>query len=374
MASLLQGICSNLTCSKPGVLTCARCKVAKYCSKACQKKHWKLHKMKCKPPPPAKAPPNRNAKKQKGKARRKQLKKSQLQKTDLELEIEKLQAEMAAATKIAEEARAKVERETNLYNKAKMAHDKVKKQEDEAKLNMDKAMQDLRQGGFSGSANEDNAAEAEDANGASDNSQGSQPSAPDYGKKDYWEKRYSGEQTDADLHVDDWYLKFSDLKTYLANVPRDGKPALDVGCGTSKLCEELIKEGKFKNVYGIDFSYNAINTMKERDEIDGLNYMVMDATNMHFEDNFFSCALDKGTIDAVMSGKMGLQTAKNILLEVYRVLSSKGVFVVVSSIPQLIYLGMLESAKCDWKIEYHELKSAEKSDVMSMWVYTLTKN
>ena len=330
--------------------------------------------MKCKPPPPAKAPPNRNAKKQKGKARRKQLKKSQLQKTDLELEIEKLQAEMAAATKIAEEARAKVERETNLYNKAKMAHDKVKKQEDEAKLNMDKAMQDLRQGGFSGSANEDNAAEAEDANGASDNSQGSQPSAPDYGKKGYWEKRYSGEQTDADLHVDDWYLKFSDLKTYLANVPRDGKPALDVGCGTSKLCEELIKEGKFKNVYGIDFSYNAINTMKERDEINGLNYMVMDATNMHFEDGFFSCALDKGTIDAVMSGKMGLQTAKKILLEVYRVLSSKGVFVVVSSIPQLIYLGMLESAKCDWKIEYHELKSAEKSDVMSMWVYTLTKN
>ena len=188
MASLLQGICSNLTCSKPGVLTCARCKVAKYCSKACQKKHWKLHKIECKPPPPAKAPPNRNAKKQKGKARRKQLKKSQLQKTDLELEIEKLQAEMAAATKIAEEARAKVVRETNLYNKAKMAHDKVKKQEDEAKLNMDKAMQDLRQGGFSGSANEDNAAEAEDANGASDNSQGSQPSAPDYGKKDYWEK------------------------------------------------------------------------------------------------------------------------------------------------------------------------------------------
>ena len=299
---------------------------------------------------------------------------AQRQKSDLELEIEKLQAEMAAATKVAAEARAKVERETNLYNKAKMAHDRVKKQEDEAKLNMDKAMQDLRQGGFSGSTNENEAAEVGEANVGSDNSQGSQPSAPDYGKKDYWENRYSGEQNDADLHVDDWYLKFSDLKTYLANVPRDGKPALDVGCGTSKLCEELIKEGKFKNVYGIDFSYNAINTMKERDEMNGLNYMVMDATNMHFEDGFFSCALDKGTIDAVMSGNTGLQTAKKILSEVYRVLSSKGVFVIVSSIPQLIYLGMLESAKCGWKIEYHELKPGEKSDVMSMWVYTLTKN
>ena len=57
MASLLNTLCRNPTCNNPGALTCARCKMVKYCSKICQKKHWKIHKMKCKTPPP---PPGGN--------------------------------------------------------------------------------------------------------------------------------------------------------------------------------------------------------------------------------------------------------------------------------------------------------------------------
>ena len=344
-------------------------------------------------------PPNGNPrsrkkgnKKKKGKKiKNARITKLDQEKSDLEREIEKIRAEMAAAAKVAEDARATVDREMALYSKAKTAHEKVKKQEDEAKLNMEKAMENLQKGGLDGQgAGLDNDNEMkEDGDGAAaavDDHDNNKTSAPDYGKKSYWEKRYSGEDGNADLHVDDWYLKFSDLEKYLTNIPRGDKPALDVGCGTSKLCEELIYEGKFKNVYGVDFSYNAINTMKDKDEIEGLSYMVMDATKMHFKDEFFSCAFDKGTIDAVMSGKTGLQMVKSILTEVYRVLAPKGVFIVVSSIPQLIYLGMLESARCDWKIEYYELKTKEEEEtptttnddnpfgMMSMWIYTLTKN
>ncbi|KAJ2915828.1 hypothetical protein MD484_g4584, partial [Candolleomyces efflorescens] len=37
-------------CDKPGKLSCSGCKLVSYCSKECQKGHWKLHKQDCKDP------------------------------------------------------------------------------------------------------------------------------------------------------------------------------------------------------------------------------------------------------------------------------------------------------------------------------------
>ena len=145
---------------------------------------------------------------------------------------------MAAAAKVAEDARATVDREMYFIAKQRR-YMKSKKQEDEAKLNMEKAMENLQKGGLDGQgAGLDNDNEMkEDGDGAAaavDDHDNNKTSAPDYGKK-LLGKRYSGEDGNADLHVDDWYLKFSDLEKYLTNIPRGDKPALDVGCGTSKL-------------------------------------------------------------------------------------------------------------------------------------------
>ena len=41
------GKCSNIGCMDPGKMICSRCKWAGYCSKVCQKAHWKRHKGFC---------------------------------------------------------------------------------------------------------------------------------------------------------------------------------------------------------------------------------------------------------------------------------------------------------------------------------------
>lgn len=40
-------LCHGYDCKKPGIYTCGRCKLARYCSKECQVSNWKYHKITC---------------------------------------------------------------------------------------------------------------------------------------------------------------------------------------------------------------------------------------------------------------------------------------------------------------------------------------
>jgi 2-polyprenyl-3-methyl-5-hydroxy-6-metoxy-1,4-benzoquinol methylase len=84
-----------------------------------------------------------------------------------------------------------------------------------------------------------------------------------YGKADYWEDRYQ-----KDKEQFDWLQRFcppsgnTTLKDLIGQYCQPANQILVVGCGTSRLSEELFDEG-YLNVTSIDSSYTAIKLMTE---------------------------------------------------------------------------------------------------------------
>ena len=346
---------------------CSRCKTATYCSRECQKKHFKVHKRVCSPQA---KPSASNALTTKPSFDPKD--------RSLLLGIKQAEAELQEAMKQVAEARAAAEKIQLEVAEKQAKYNEVKKQEDEAAATMERAMSSLRTGGLDG-----NGLGLEKNNGVEKAGKAplSEDNAPKYGEKEYWNKRYRGEgNAGKGDHIEEWYLNFSHISKFLTGVSRTDKPVLDVGCGVSLLGEELLEEGGFKSVVCVDYSDVAIKKMNGRPSKEGLQYLTMDASKMSFPDNHFGAAFDKGTVDAVMSGEdaQGVSRAIFILKEVHRVLAPNGKFILVSSVPKMMYLPMLSSAKLSWNIEAEALKTdageVDETDTMfGTWIYTFTK-
>eukprot|EP00747_Dinoflagellata_sp_TGD_P167781 gnl/TRDRNA2_/TRDRNA2_192881_c0_seq1.p1 gnl/TRDRNA2_/TRDRNA2_192881_c0~~gnl/TRDRNA2_/TRDRNA2_192881_c0_seq1.p1 ORF type:complete len:301 (-),score=88.59 gnl/TRDRNA2_/TRDRNA2_192881_c0_seq1:70-972(-) len=147
---------------------------------------------------------------------------------------------------------------------------------------------------------------------------------------DYWEERYKKSSKDYD-----WYGTWNSasavtIKPHVQDLlpPSPVGPVLNIGCGSSRLAEELHADG-FGDIVNVDISHAVVDKMaKKFTGVSGVKFQQMDITKMTFADASFDIVFDKGTLDALYTGDPNL--VKSTVAEVYRVVRAGGAFVSVS--------------------------------------------
>ena len=120
--------------------------------------------------------------------------------------------------------------------------------------------------------------------------------------------------------------------TSIFDLPPADLSFLDVGCGMS-LLPWSICEANYGRVTGIDISESAVRVLNEKYVGEKrLKFLKMDACEMTFNEKSFDVSIDKGTLDALLTGvndDVSLEQLKQqhpevlkILNEIYRVTSN----------------------------------------------------
>ena len=77
-----------------------------------------------------------------------------------------------------------------------------------------------------------------------------------YGKADYWEDRYQ-----KDKESFDFYQRYEHIKNLLNEyVPSHQSTILQLGCGNSKLAEDMCNNG-YRVIQNVDISFHVIKQM-----------------------------------------------------------------------------------------------------------------
>lgn len=105
-----------------------------------------------------------------------------------------------------------------------------------------------------------------------------------------------------------------------------------LGCGNSKLSDQMYEAG-YEDILNIDISPSVIQQMKQASVKKGYEKMrweVMDATDMAgIQDHSVDVLIDKGTLDALISGKNNDICVK-MLRQYMRVMKEDGQFILIT--------------------------------------------
>ncbi|KAI9062509.1 S-adenosyl-L-methionine-dependent methyltransferase [Trametes sanguinea] len=156
----------------------------------------------------------------------------------------------------------------------------------------------------------------------------------EYGTKEYWDQRYAQESEESSF---DWFKSYNDIADIMRElIPDKSSRILMLGCGNSTLSQDMYDDG-YKNIVNTDYSGILIEKMRHKHEHSRpeMEWHEMDIRDLKFDDDSFDVAIDKGTMDAMMTAKADVwdppeevvQNCNREVDEVLRVLRKGGIFI-----------------------------------------------
>ncbi|KAJ6827183.1 methyltransferase-like protein 13 isoform X1 [Iris pallida] len=197
-------------------------------------------------------------------------------------------------------------------------------------------------------------------------------SASAYKDPGYWDGRFSAEE-----HYE-WLKDYSHFRHLVRRHLRPSHSVLEVGCGNSRLCEELFGDG-FADLTCTDLSPVAVDRKRRRLLDRGLadiRVMEADMLDLPFADECFDVVIEKGTMDVLFvdSGdpwnphSATVSKVMKMLEGIHRVLKPGGMFVSISFGQPHFRRPLFEAPYFTWSFEYDTF-----GDGFHYFFYTLKK-
>ena len=183
------------------------------------------------------------------------------------------------------------------------------------------------------------------------------------------------------MEIFEWYYQTYDtLKEKIIDYLKPEDQILYVGCGTSKLAEDLYID-EIRNVTNIDFSENAIKIMEDRykEQKVEMKYKKMNVTNMEeFTNESFNVVFDKALLDSVICGENALPIVDKMINEIYRVMVNGGFYIIISNGNEETRKNLFNPEMWEYKMLEIEKPSKvvvldEKDPKNYHYIYILTK-
>lgn len=160
----------------------------------------------------------------------------------------------------------------------------------------------------------------------------------DYGAASYWRARYAAGSKD-DSHTDEWLLAWQQLQPLLEDEIERSARVVDLGCGTSKLCFDLLSThlDEAGSVLALDNAPGAISEL-EREKARRVRRGEASASRATLRcmeawdvKGCFDVAIDKSTTDGLLcDGHRGAGRVRRMYASVGEALSPRALVVVVS--------------------------------------------
>ncbi|XP_054742022.1 eEF1A lysine and N-terminal methyltransferase homolog [Anastrepha obliqua] len=180
----------------------------------------------------------------------------------------------------------------------------------------------------------------------------------------------------------EWYGEYLELCEHIHKYVKNTDQILMLGCGNSQLSMDMYDSG-YRNITNIDISTVAIRKMLELNERKraSMKFLQMDATQMTFDDEYFSVALDKGTLDALFVDDTAEvhATVERYFNEIKRTMRNGGRYLCITLLQEhiLSYIlnyfprngFMLRVVHCADADRANQEKNADNPDVVTMPVF-----